>query len=330
MIRMRDLFATVMLTGMYGLLSASFFVTLDAVDVAFTEAAVGAGIFPLLMLTALNVTGRYEKRPKEQPADGSQRTPRPQWLALLLVAVTGLMLVLGTLDIPPYGSADAPAQQHVAQRYIEDSPQEIGIPNMVTSVLASYRGYDTLGEVMVIFTALVGVLALLDAVTRERGEANMREHKVLRIVSKMLIPLIMLFALYVQFHGEYGPGGGFQAGVIFAAGVILYTMLFGLGYAVRLINPNILQLLAACGALIYGSVGIVSMLAGGDFLDYSVLAANPVTGQHIGIILIELGVGITVAATMILIFFTFSQRIRHSDNSNQGGDDHSRGDDHAA
>lgn len=298
LVRVRDLFAAVMFTGIYGLLSASLFVTLDAVDVAFTEAAVGAGIFPILMLTALNVTGRFEKEPSRKPL-----------AAWLLVVGTGLVLVLGTLDMPPFGAADAPAQQHVAVRYVEDSPTEIGIPNMVTSVLASYRGYDTLGEVMVIVTALVGVLVLMAAVSGSHRQASMHEHTVLRVVGKMLIPLILLFALYVQFHGEYGPGGGFQAGVIFAAGIILYTMLFGFSHAVRLLNPDLLRLLAAGGALLYGSVGIVAMLAGGEFLNYSALAADPVVGQHIGIIVIELGVGITVAATMILIFFAFSQRI---------------------
>ena len=312
-IRVRDVFAAVMLSGIYGLLSASFFVTLDAVDVAFTEAAVGAGIFPLLMLAALNVTGRYEKPSTSQSV-----------IPLFLVVTTGALLIMGTSDMPPFGAADAPAQQHVAVRYIQDSPQEIGIPNMVTSVLASYRGYDTLGEVVVIFTALVGILMLLSAVTAEHEQAHMKEHKVLRIVSKMLIPMILLFALYVQFHGDFGPGGGFQAGVIFAAGVILYTMLFGLGHAVRLLNPDILRLLAASGALIYGSVGIACMLAGGDFLDYSVLAENPISGQHIGIIVIELGVGITVAATMILIFFIFSQ---HSGRPSRTGNDEGRADD---
>jgi len=299
--RMRDLFAVVMLTGIYGLLSASFFVSLDAVDVAFTEAAVGAGIFPLLMLAAMSIAGRHEETPHRRPI-----------AAFVLVALTGAMLVLGTLDMPPFGAPDAPAQQHVAVRYIEDSPTEIGIPNMVTSVLASYRGYDTLGEVVVIFTAAIGVLSALAAPLRRKETdpldegANMKDHLILRIVSKMLIPLMLLFALYVQFHGEYGPGGGFQAGVIFAAGIILYTMLFGLNTATRVIKPDILKILTALGVLLYGSVGVISLLSGGNFLDYSVLFDDPIKGQHIGILVIELGVGITVAATMILIFFAFA------------------------
>ena len=297
--RIRDLFGAVMFSGIYGLLSASFFVSLDAVDVAFTEAAVGAGVFPLLMLAVLAMVGRYESSAHRRPL-----------AALILVVITGAMLIKGTMGMPPFGAADSPAQQHVAVRYIEESPQEVGIPNMVTSVLASYRGYDTLGEVVVIFTAAIGVLALLGTVAggAPRGSSGgaMSSHRVLRIVSKILIPLMLLFALYVQFHGEYGPGGGFQAGVIFAAAIILYTMLFGLETTQALISPSVLRVVAATGVLVYGCTGVLSLLTGANYLDYSALANDPVKGQHLGIILIEIGVGTTVAATMILIFFSFS------------------------
>lgn len=299
--RKTDLFAIVMLSGIYGLLSAAFFVSLDAVDVAFTEAAVGAGISPLLLLSVLKITGRFEDETRSQTA-----------MALALVIATGCMLVLGTLDMPAFGDPDSPANTHVAVRYLEESAREIDIPNVVTSVLASYRGYDTFGEAVVIFTAAVGVLSLLGLLSAPRegrdSPVRMGDHLVLRLVSEMLIPLILLFALYVQFHGEYGPGGGFQAGVIFAAAIILYSMLFGLHAAQRLVRPDVLRALAAVGVLVYGSVGVVSLLSGGTFLDYSVLAANPVSGQHLGIIVIELGVGVTVASTMILIFFAFTSR----------------------
>ncbi len=112
----------------------------------------------------------------------------------------------------------------------------------------------------------------------------------------------------MQFHGDFGPGGGFQAGVIFAAGIILYAMLFGLSVARRVIKQPLVQLLSAIGVLIYGSVGVVSMLNGGSFLDYGVLSADPIAGQHLGILLIELGVGVTVASVMIIIFFSFAGR----------------------
>ncbi|WP_416308728.1 Na(+)/H(+) antiporter subunit B [Neptunicella sp. SCSIO 80796] len=309
--RVADLFAAVMLSGMYGLLSASFFVAMDAVDVAFTEAAVGAGIFPLLMLMVLQITGRYEKN---ECRTNKSETLKKAGMVILLAVAAGV-LVYGTLDMPAFGSAEAPAQQHVNIRYIEQSPEEIGIPNMVTSVLASYRGYDTLGEVLVIFTAAMGVLALFSSQLFSSVTPSVRvnkndmcDHHVLRIVSKILIPLILLFAFYVQFHGEYGPGGGFQAGVIFAAGIILYTMLYGLDKARDVMKPTVLRLLCAIGVFIYGSTGVVSMLSGGNFLDYSVLTSDAVVGQHVGILVIELGVGITIAAGMILIFFAFSQQ----------------------
>ena len=308
---MKDLLAVIMLLGIYGLLSASFFVVMDAVDVAFTEASVGAGISTLLMLVTISMTGRSEHPVRHKPL-----------LALAVVIFTGGLLIYGTLDMPYFGLAEAPIHQHVAPRYINDSMQEIGVPNIVTSVLASYRGFDTFGEVVVIFTAGIGVLALL-SVARRRDDATKIEslnmsmhekHLILRIVTKILIPFILLFALYVQFHGDYGPGGGFQAGVIFAAAIFLYTMLFGMSTARRVINQSLTQLLAAIGVLLYGSVGVVSLLNGKNFLDYSVLATDPVAGQHLGILLIELGVGITVASIMIIIFFNFAARIEDQQN----------------
>lgn len=304
-VRVKDLFAVAMLAGIYGLLSASFFVLMDAHDVAFTEAAVGAGISTLLVLTTLSMTGRFEKA-SEKP----QANYKPL-LALVLVAVTGGLLIYGTQDMPPFGAVDAPAQTHVVPRYLNDSATEIDIPNVVASVLASYRGYDTFGEVVVIFTAGIGVLAMImssAASTPVPQQASMNEHVVLRIVSKMLIPLIMMFGLYVQFHGEYGPGGGFQAGVIFASAFFLYAMLFGLSAARKVVNNTLVQALAATGVLLYGSVGVLAMLNGGNFLDYNFLAQDDVHGQHMGILFVELGVGITVASVMIIIFFTFSTR----------------------
>lgn len=134
----------------------------------------------------------------------------------------------------------------------------------------------------------------------------MIRHVVLRALSKLLIPLILLFALYVQFHGDYGPGGGFQAGVIFGAGIILYTLMAGLDQAKRVFPPRLLEILVAFGLLLYGGVGIEAIVLDGAFLDYDVLAHDAVHGQHLGILLVELGVGITVAAVMVTLFFLFA------------------------
>jgi len=155
--RLRDLFAVVMLFGIYSLVSAALFVVLDAVDVAFTEASVGAGISTILMLATLGIVGPAER---ERPV----LAPGP----LLLVVATGLALAWGLADFPAFGDPQAPAFQHVAPDYLARSLPETGIPNVVTSVLASYRGYDTLGETTVIFTAGIGVLALLGRSRRRR------------------------------------------------------------------------------------------------------------------------------------------------------------------
>ncbi len=136
----------------------------------------------------------------------------------------------------------------------------------------------------------------------------MKHHIVLRIVTKILLPPILLFALYVQFHGDFGPGGGFQAGVIFGAGFILYALVFGLETARQVVPDGVVRFFVAFGVLLYAGVGVVGILLGGNYLDYNVLASDSQAGQHLGIFLVELGVGITVAAVMIAIFFSFAGR----------------------
>lgn len=149
-IAMRNILSVIMLGGIYSLLSATFFVLLDAVDVAFTEAAVGAGISTVLFLSALASTGKHQTL-----------TRKNHIIPIFVVLVTGAGLIYSTSDMPAYGDPNAPVHTHVAPRYIQQSGEEIGIPNIVTSVLASYRGFDTLGEVTVVFTALIAVLLLL-------------------------------------------------------------------------------------------------------------------------------------------------------------------------
>ena len=148
--RLRSLFAAAMLFGIFSLLAAGMQTLMDAVDVAFTEAAVGAGISTVLFLGALGLTTSEETRPLHH-----------RFTALVVVTLTGLLLAYGTLDMPAYGDPNAPIHRHVAPHYLEDSPAEIGIPNVVTSVLASYRGYDTFGETTVVLTAAVGAILLL-------------------------------------------------------------------------------------------------------------------------------------------------------------------------
>jgi len=136
---------------------------------------------------------------------------------------------------------------------------------------------------------------------------SMRKNPILRETSHLLIPAILLFALYVQFHGDYGPGGGFQAGVIFASGIILYALLHGTKRAEKVISLNLAKTFASIGLFLYATVGVLGILLGGNFLDYNVLAQDPVHGQHWGILIIELGVGVTVASVIISIFYAFAK-----------------------
>ena len=136
----------------------------------------------------------------------------------------------------------------------------------------------------------------------------MRDNPVLRVVAKIVVPAIFLFALYVQFHGDYGPGGGFQAGVIFAAGLTLYGLIFGTESIRGVMSTRILRALIAAGLLLFAGVGFLSLVMGSGFLDYDALGKDPHSGQHLGIFLVELGVGITVAAVMVTIFVAFAGR----------------------
>ena len=163
-VRMRNVFTAVMLFGIYSLVSASLFMVLDAADVAFTEAAVGAGSSTILMLATLSLVGRDREKPLVKK--------KISFLPLAIVLVTGATLVYGIVDLPPFGAADNPVHTHVAPRYVFQSMSEIDVPNLVTAVLASYRGFDTLGEVVVIFTAGIGVLLLIGGRRRKEESAD--------------------------------------------------------------------------------------------------------------------------------------------------------------
>jgi len=303
-----NLFVAVMLSGIFSLLMAANFFILDAADVALTEAAVGAGISTVLFLSALALTANHERSVSASPV-----------IPLAVVAATALIVIYATFDKPRFGDPNAPVHQHVAPWYLERTPEYIDIPNVVTAVLGSFRGYDTLGEVFVVFTAGIGVLFLLGAGAQGRRpltsipediNEGLRHYLIPQVVGRLLIPFILLFGLYVQFHGEYGPGGGFQAGALVAAAVILYALLEGERQALRAIPRTVLLGLMVAGPLIYGLIGIAGILLGGSFLDYSVLAADPVKGQQLGILLIEAGVGITVTGVLLSIFHAFAARER--------------------
>ena len=306
-VRTTNLFAAVMLTGIFSMLMAAIFFVLDAADVALTEAAIGAGIATVLFLSALALTSE-EERPI---ATG-------RWLSLTAVVVTALILVYATFDKPRLGDPLAPVHQHVAPWYLQQTPVLIDIPNVVTAVLASFRGYDTLGEVFVIFTACLGVLFLLENHIGKRSTAGLRtplpangglrHHLIPRVVGHLLIPFVVLFGYYVLFHGEYGPGGGFQAGAIVATGFILHALVDGEGPALKVLPRSVQMGMLLTGVIMFGWVGIAGVAAGGNFLDYSVLAGDPVRGQQIGILIVEIGIGLAVCGALLSIFHAFAAR----------------------
>ena len=310
MIRLRNLFGVVMLSGIFSLSAAALYVVLDAVDVAFTEASVGAGIATVLMLSTLALTTTEETIKNHRNMS-----------ALIVVLITGAVLVYGTLDMPMFGDPLAPIHHHVVPLYLRDSLAATGVPNVVTSVLASYRGYDTLGETTVIFTAAASVMALIGRGRKKikhgipegapsHGFSSMKPHSILRVTSKLLIPCILLFAFYVQAHGDLGPGGGFQAGVILGATFILYALIFGIDNTRIVIRGWVRRAMMASGVLIYAGTGVAALLMGGNYLDYSVLLHSAAHGQELGIGLIELGVGTTVSGAMITIFLIFAGQDR--------------------
>ena len=303
--RLRALYEATMLAALLSLVTATLFVLLDAVDVAFTEAAVGVGISTVLLLGVLALTRSWE----------AVTPPRRRLPGLIVVVVAGAALGYASQDLPAFGAADSPVQRHpVTDAYLSESQVEVGIPNTVTAVLASYRALDTLGELVVVFAAGLAVLAVLGPQARPEDthpgtDFHLADYRVIRVITAMLLPFILMFALYVLFHGEYGPGGGFQAGVIFATGAVLYGLVFGLDRAQRVVPGAALWVLTCLGLLLYLGLGLATMLLGGTFLDFDVLSpGHPETGQHLGILLVETAIGTTVSAVMATIFFSFAGR----------------------
>lgn len=316
----RSLLTAIVLMGIYSLASAVWFVVMDAADVAFTEAVVGAGISTIVLLGAMLLARGHTMR----------RNWRHMIAPGIIAAAVGGVLAYAVLGLPDFGDAASTANAYVGRTYLQETPYEIGVPNVVTAVLASFRSFDTLGEVVVIFAAGIGVALMLGFGPRASLPAppdTMGDHHVvLRVTAKLLIPLIALYAFYVQFHGDLGAGGGFQAGVILAVAVILHALVFGLRDTVQAIPAKFARAAATLGVMLYSGVGIICIINGGGFLDYDRLFSPRVEalippgllgdpdaahhwGQHFGIFFIELGVLFTVTATMVTIFYGFAGRM---------------------
>lgn len=264
-------------------------------------------------------------------------------IGLIISILTGALLIYATVDFPPWADPNSPASKHVSPHYIEKTIEETSVPNIVTAVLADYRGYDTMFETTVIFGAGVVCFFLLRIFKKEGPEQRLYRHKltgmtirirdgekmpsdldeferidilwtpydlILKTVCRILVPFIQLFALYVIAHGHHSPGGGFQGGVILGASFILLAISHDLRTALTRIREKVHALLCAIGVLIYAGTGAVCLLMGLNFLDYRALATilhvDPIAARSHGILIVEIGVGIAVMATMIWIYNNLS------------------------
>ena len=323
----RSLLVAIILMSIYSLASALWLLTMDAADVSFTEAVVGAGVSTLIALGAILLTR----------SEAKTISWRGQIAPSLVALAVGGLLVYAAFDLPNLGDAASPANAYVGRIYMSQASRDVGAANVVTAILSSYRGFDTLGETTVIFAAGIGVALMLGFGERALqdipraafeaapgGEDISDHHTVLRVTAKLLIPLMSIYAFYVQFHGDLSPGGGFQAGVIMAVAIILHALVFGLHDTMEAIPPQLTRGIAASGVLLYAGIGLANLINGGRFLDYdhllprrfearlpdSALAGgHHLWGQHFGILGVELGIFLTVAATMVTIFYAFAGRI---------------------
>jgi multicomponent Na+:H+ antiporter subunit B len=261
-------------------------------------------------------------------------------LAWAIALLVGGLLVAATADFPAWGDPNSAASVHLSPHFIEKTMQETSVPNIVTAVLADYRGYDTMFETAVIFTAGLACFFLLRSLTPDgKKEHRFYRHTITNIVvevknsghktlnpelfqeidglwtphdaivttvCRLFIPFIQLFGLYVIAHGHHSPGGGFQGGVILGASMILLAISHDLRTAAARLNESQSSLLSAAGVFIYAGVGAACLAMGANFLDYSSLAplqfVDPVQARSLGILYVEIGVGIAVMSTMIVIY----------------------------
>ncbi len=269
---------------------------------------------------------------------------------LILILLLGGLLFYGALDFPSWGDPASPASTHLSPYYIEHTMEDTSVPNIVTSVLADYRGYDTMFETIVIFAAGIACVFLLRIFKTTVPESKTYRHiptgitlriekggkapddsdyferidsvwvpydLVIRTTCRMIIPFIQVFALYVIAHGHHSPGGGFQGGVIFGATLVLFAIGFNLRLALRQMGEKITAFMCALGVLIYAGTGILCMLFKSNFLDYSALSSllgtDSVMARSHGILMVEIGVGIAVMAVMIVLYYNLASAGKHDE-----------------
>ncbi len=307
-IMVKDLLSAAIIFGAYSFLMCLLWTEMGAVDVAFTEASVGAGVSTVLFIAAVHQTTRRV---------GFRKSGRGLSKAVGLVAalLTGLVLVIAEKDFPGFANPFTPASLHVSPYYITQTLHDTNVPNMVTSVLADYRGFDTMFETAVIFTAGLAVIAILRRYKKDDRCDLPDPHvisagypdTIIRFVARQLVPFIQLFALYVVAHGHHSPGGGFQGGVILGASFILLAISYDSRMIIGRMSEKWNILLGNIGVLIYAGIGFLCLLLGANFLDYSILskvlpATDKIMARSHGMLGIETGVAIAVMAIVVSIY----------------------------
>jgi multicomponent Na+:H+ antiporter subunit B len=275
-IRSNNIISIMLLNSAFSLFTVIIYLILDAPDVAMTEAAVStlSSIFSIYTIKTL-----YSKNFVFIDSFNP-------WLFSCCIGVASL-LIYSSLDLPEFGK---PNFNHY---YLENSLQDIGINSVVAAILASYRGYDTLLETLVILVAGISVLLVSETVKLPMSKSD----QLITKMTRFILPLILIFAFYLQLHGEISPGGGFQAGTIIAISFILYAMAFGENKLLELISITRLKIIAVLGVAIYFFTGLIGLVSNKSFLDYG-------SNQQTGIMLVEMGVGLAVAATMLIIYLS--------------------------
>lgn len=243
-----------------------------------------------------------------------------KFFAFIACALVAGLLLSAVDDFPDWGDAKSPANSNkISHHFIKETDTETKVPNLVTAVLADYRGYDTLFETVVIFTAGIAIMAVLGLVPfnakPEDVSDGVEADMIIKHTCRLLVPVIQLFALYVVAHGHHSPGGGFQGGVIFGASLILLAIANDLPGTLKRVSARTAIRLAAAGVLIYAGFGLACLLAGGEFLNYSFLANklfgwDAVTARYHGMLWVEIGVAFTVSTIMFAIYAYLSSKGR--------------------
>jgi len=264
-------------------------------------------------------------------------------IAMVAVVLCGGLLIYGSLDFPDWGDPNSPASTHLSPYFIENAIPDTSVPNIVTAVLADYRGYDTMFETAVIFSAGIACLLLLRMFTPNAPDSRLYRHTptgvtirieqggklpentqefqridlswvpydvIVNTGCRLMVPFIQLFALYVIAHGHHSPGGGFQGGVIYGAAVILFAVSKDLRSAIEQVGEKMTAYLSSAGVLIYAGTGLLCLFLGGEYLNYSALAGllgvDPIAARSHGILIVEVGVGLAVMAVMVSLYYILS------------------------